>query len=335
MAIKNKNRKLLVDKSKVKRKAVQIPKEKSVLKLKVPTHKPKNKCAALRLEDLFPCEKRVEWEKGMICDLHRNVLKILEKRRKYIFAVINANVEEYKQLRGFVTEHLHKIFPMKKRHRRCRLGLSIWKNNNDFIPGGPDQCVALNLRNGTSICGKEPSKKVDVENWMYCENHTYLKRLHSDLYHTTYDDRAGDGGWAFNEVYRLVKTSNFHKMYVEFFLRLEHLTIFQMEGDDGHIFYTNKVIDTLGNRTLYKMKLPEPKSFYRLLLGKFCDPDRSRQCKKLFDDEPIEVEEKEDDDPKPNLNARVYESEDEETKLKVYEENKPTEEPESEDNWDE
>lgn len=324
---------------KKEKKALKIPNKKVILKAPKKTLK-EQLCRARRLEDLKPCRRRCERDKFYVhvhtlCDIHWNILNLLKKRREYIFAETNADIAEYKQLRGFVNEHLYKIFPRKRKHPTgCNLRKTIWKNKNLFVPGGPNQCKALNLRNGSSICGKEPARN---KNSMYCENHTYLKNLHAKSYHTTNDTRYNDGGAIYNNVYRSVGAELFYELYLQFFLRLEHLTIYQMKVDHDHLhFMKGDVINRIGLNT-HTTTLPEPLSFYRKLLGKFCDYNMER-CKELFRDEPISSL-KEEEEPAPNVNTNYFyddDSDDHEIAYVSYLANKEANpmEPESEEDWD-
>lgn len=221
-------------------------------------------CLGIRLEDFQPCQ-REPFEDGDYCKLHSDIRFLLEGRRRFFNNCSKEwySWEEKDQFLDFVDEHFYKIFPMLDTNYvfndRINLSQEIWLNKNNFVIWEPKQCRALNLRNG-NICGNGRYK-----NDFYCERHGIIKSEHAYAYHFFYAARYGFP--FYQEYYQNKAVDSFHRTYLEFFMRMEHGTIYQLEFDRRH----HDVVKSLVNQmqTLEEM-LPDRVPFYRALYKKFC-----------------------------------------------------------------
>lgn len=229
-----------------------------------------NNCAANRLEDFEPCGTTKN-EKRKYCRIHDNIHALLVERSLYIDSQYNSDPSpELFQLKNFIDEHFNRIFPEEASEfpTECNiLNQDIWLNKNDFIFALPGVCVALNLLNGNTICGKQIDRRDK-----YCMEHEKLKEMHAALYHFSYTLKHYQ---LYHKVYRNEHVSDvgeYYRNYIEFFIRLEHSTIYQITMDPGHFNWTKNLLRLMiGDK---KRKLPESESFYRELYVKFCKPER-------------------------------------------------------------
>lgn len=253
-------------------------------------------CRAMRLEDLKPCEKipDIENESGL-CYLHDFIYYLLTKRKQLLGTQLQESKHIYsedRELVNFTDEHFYQIFPFDRDptvQGEIELPKLIWLNKHEIIIPPANICLALNLTNGNTTCGnttKEYSK--------YCSHHTDLKRIHAELYHlspfavvlpqyTTY----------YNTNYRRDENDDaFIRTYLEFFLRLEHHTIYQIYsdraldrfrlGDKSHFQFVGTLVAAMAEK--YEKQLPAPLSVYQMLFKRFCAGEpyvKSISCKFL------------------------------------------------------
>lgn len=230
----------------------------------------KNNCTAKRLEDFEPCG-RTKNEMTRYCRIHDNIHALLVERSRYIHLEYDSDSSpKLFQLKNFIDEHFNQIFPEEASQSptECNiLNQDIWLNKNDFIDVPPGACAALNLLNGDTICGKQIDRRDK-----YCMEHEKLKKMHAALYHFSFTYKHAN---LFHEVYKnehVKGVGQYYRNYIEFFIRLEHLTIYQITMDWDHIKWIKTLLETMiGDK---KRKLPESESFYRELYKKFCEPER-------------------------------------------------------------
>lgn len=237
------------------------------------------RCKGMRLEDLTQCSRqRVVESKLPYCHLHRNLHYLLGYRLKCIHEETwrerYITDDAYNAFKDFANEHFNKIFPTEPPYEtECNISDDIWLNRNDEIQPPVGTCPALNLSNGRA-CG-------DIVAWHYnyshCRSHSLLKTLHSDLYHVTFSHKYP----AYEKVYNGSKFQNegirFARHYLEFFLRLQHLTIYQMTAGPDHTEYVTNLLEEIRDSGL----LPDVATFYRDLYMKFC-PLRERYVNIYF-----------------------------------------------------
>lgn len=283
--IKKEKNKFLVDSS--GKHYIRRHKEKKVKKIKekiafVP-------CSAMRLEDLKPCKivPGIGNTNGL-CYLHDLIHHILLRRFTLLAEELHpAEVYNDWMLVEFTREHFYQIFPPDPSVQRVLdfIPKKFWLNKHEIYeppsivdPANPNNiqrtCLALNLDNGIA-CGLPITWNSE-----YCVQHKRIKSTHAKYYHLSHWAEYLEKYLTFyrDNIRRDGKDASFIRTYLEFFLRVQHLQIFQIysdsqlfrarEDDKRHFEFMGKLLGEMKEK--YEKQLPAPLSVYRLMFKRFC-----------------------------------------------------------------
>lgn len=148
--------------------------------------------------------------------------------------------------------------------------------------------MALNLAHGATTCGQRRLLlRYGGANNVYdrlCADHVELRGLDADSYHfSLHMTRNYDNSTFYREYYKNDNIKSFYRHYIEFFIRLQHLTIFQLPVDRTHYKRFVQLLSMMV-KDFNNIQLPEPKSFYQTLYRKFCGPESSLYCNDVSDE---------------------------------------------------
>lgn len=218
-------------------------------------------CHGRRLEDFRQC--KIQPDSGhYYCRHHETMRDLLSKRYLHFqnfFAIHYENTpHEAIQFTNYLAEHCSKIFPDESTPTECKLSREMWLNKKNFDTPPLNTCCALNLFDGTN-CRRGTIGPRDK----YCHDHTLLKQEHAMLYHISPSDKYYP---IYDTYYKGGNDGDyFTRIYLEYFLRLEHLTIYQINLDKPHADHMSKLLSQM-----IRQPLSESESFYRGLCKNFC-----------------------------------------------------------------